>query len=102
MSYELRIERQFDATPEVVFDNKRFSENCWTHSAPDLVKLAGLEETRVADIFANPVFEKNWLVVKDWNEKARYENTSHHKAKRLYAAITDNLNGVMPWIRARW
>ncbi len=90
------------AAPEVIFENKKFSESCWTHSVLDLVKLAGLEATRVADAAANPVLLKNWLVVKDWSEKARYQTTSHHKAKKLYAAITDKPNGVMQWIRARW
>jgi len=68
----------------------------------ELVKQAGLATTRVADAAANPALHKNWLAVKDWNEKSRYETTSHQKAKRLYAAITDKPNGVMQWIRARW
>src|SRR6476619_6836322 len=58
------------ATPEVIFENKKFSENCWTHSLSELVKQAGLETRRAADGAANPVLGKNWLVVKDWSEKA--------------------------------
>jgi HEPN domain-containing protein len=90
------------AAPEVIFENRRFSENCWTHSILDLVKLAGLEATRAADAAANPVLEKNWLVVKDWSEKDRYQATPQRKAKKLYAAITDKPYGVMQWIRSRW
>ena len=90
------------AAPEAIFENRKFSENCWTHSALDLVKLASLETTRAADAAANPALSQNWFVVKDWSEKARYQTTSHHKAKKLYAAITDKPNGVMPWIRAHW
>ena len=33
---------------EVIFDDKKFSEKCWTHALIDLVKLAGLEAARVA------------------------------------------------------
>jgi hypothetical protein len=88
--------------PEVIFENRRFSDSCWTHSVLDLVKLAGLEAARAADTIGNPGLGKSWLVVKDWSEKARYLATSHQKAKRLYAAITDSPNGVMQWIRARW
>jgi hypothetical protein len=66
------------------------------------MKLASLEAARVADATVNVAFARNWFVVKDWKETVRYQNTSHHKAKRLYAAITDKTNGVMPWIRARW
>jgi HEPN domain-containing protein len=90
------------AFPEVIFDTKRFSELCWTHDVLELVKHAGLEPTRVADAAANPLFHKNWLVVRDWSEKSRYQTTSHQKAKKLYAAIADQPNGVMSWIRARW
>jgi HEPN domain-containing protein len=90
------------ATPEVIFETKKFSENCWTHSALELVKLAGLEAARAADAAANPALLKNWLTVKDWSEKARYQTVSHQKAKKLYAAITDKPDGVMQWIRAHW
>jgi hypothetical protein len=88
--------------PELIFDDRKFSERCWTHSPLELVKLAGLEAQRAADATANPTFGKNWLAVKDWSEQSRYENTSHQNAKRLYAAIADKRNGVMQWLRARW
>ena len=72
------------------------------HGLLHLVKMADLEGARAADAVANPALGKNWLVVKDWSEKARYNTTSHQKAKKLYNAITDTTNGVMQWIRARW
>lgn len=90
------------ATPEVIFDNKRFSEHCWTHNLADLVKQADLETARLAAVAANPAFLRNWFTVKDWSEQARYETHPHHKAKRLYAAIADQSNGVMPWVRMYW
>jgi HEPN domain-containing protein len=90
------------ATPEVIFEDRKFSEKCWTHSLFDLVKMANLETTRATDAAANPALAKNWLIVQDWNEKARYKTTSHQKAKKLYDAITDNSNGVMQWIKAHW
>jgi hypothetical protein len=90
------------AGPEVIFGDKKFSEKCWTHSILDLVKMADLEGTREADAVANAVLGQNWLVVKDWSEKARYITTSQQKAEKLYDAITDNANGVMQWIRVRW
>ncbi len=90
------------ATPEVIFDDRKFSEKCWTHSVLELVKMADLDAARLADSAANPDLGNNWLVVKDWNELARYKTTSHQKAKKLYHAITDKKNGVMQWIRGRW
>ena len=88
--------------PEVIFDIKKFSENCWTHNLFELVKLAGLEPRRAADIAANSVLHNHWLTLKDWSEKARYQTTSQQKAKKLYQAITDKTNGGMQWIRVHW
>jgi hypothetical protein len=90
------------AAAEVIFDDRRFSERCWTHKAFDLVELAALEATRAADAAGNPALHHNWLVVKDWSDTTRYKTVPHHKAKRLYRAITDTPNGVMQWIRAHW
>jgi hypothetical protein len=69
-------------TPEVIFEDRKFSENCWTHSLLQLVKHADLESVRVADIAANPSLNQNWATVKDWTEQARYRTTTHQKAKR--------------------
>jgi len=93
---------RLSATPEVIFETRRFSEFCWTHDFPELMKHADLEAARAADAAANPAFRQNWLTVKDWDETARYETVSHQKAKKLYAAIADKPNGVMQWIKARW
>jgi hypothetical protein len=96
------IMARLETTPEVIFQDRKFSERCWTHNFDDLVRLADLEATRVADRNANRALRHNWQVVSDWTEQSRYQTTPHHKAKKLYNAITDNLNGVMPWIRAHW
>ena len=90
------------AAPEVIFETRKFSENCWTHSIQELVKLAGLHTAQVAAGASNPVLGENWIYAKDWNEKSRYQTVSHQKAKKLYAAIADTSNGVMQWIRGRW
>jgi len=90
------------AAPEVIFEDRKSSEKCWTHSIMELVKLAGLEPTRVADALANPSLREHWLVVNAWNESTRYKSVPHQKAKKLYKAITHNSNGVMKWIRAHW
>jgi HEPN domain-containing protein len=90
------------AEPEVIFDERRFSERCWTHTLRELVALAGLEATRVAEMNANRLLHRHWIIVKDWSENSRYQTTSHQKAKKLVHAITDKTNGVMSWIRGRW
>jgi HEPN domain-containing protein len=87
---------------EVLFEERKFSEKCWTHEVMELIKLAGLESSRAADAAANKRLRDNWLIVKDWSEKTRYQTPSHQRAKRLYRAITDIPYGVMPWIWVRW
>ena len=89
-------------TMGVIFKEKKFSEQCWSHKVEDLVGLAGLYAELDAEIAANLRFWDNWLIVKAWNEKSRYELQTQAKAEELFNAITDHVNGVMPWIRSRW
>jgi hypothetical protein len=84
------------------YPDKRFASDCYTHDIEVLVKLAGLKPTRDADAGANALLGTNWLIVKDWSESSRYQRNTHPQAQELYNAITDNTNGVLPWIKAHW
>ncbi len=86
----------------VIFEDKKFSEKCWTHDLLELVKLARLEKKRGNVIAANPAFDKSWQVVERWTEASRYQQMSRTEAEELYSAITDAVDGVMPWIRSHW
>ena len=86
----------------VIFEDRRFSDKCWTHSIAALVELAGLDAAFDAGIATNPVLKNNWSIVQDWSERARYQTTPEGDARNLFDAITDPLNGVMQWIRVRW
>jgi hypothetical protein len=55
-----------------------------------------------ADLQQNADLGLNWQHVKDWSETARYEQKTEAQARRLFEAVTDAANGVLPWIRARW
>jgi len=92
------VERNAD----VVFREKRFSEACWTHDIEKLVSLAGLRAQRDADVAANTVLDDNWLIVKEWRESVRYQTTTQLKAEKLFQAVSDIANGVLPWIRNHW
>jgi HEPN domain-containing protein len=86
----------------VIFLDRRFAEKCWTHDIETLVKAADLEVTRGLEISANADLGLSWQHVKDWSEIARYEQKTEAQARRLFEAVTDAANGVLPWIRARW
>jgi hypothetical protein len=94
--------RHVAAHSEVIFQQKEFSREAWTHDIEALVKLAGMRDLRNDAVQANPVLGTNWQLVKDWNEKSRYELKTKDQAEQLYSAVTDPNNGVMPWIRAHW
>src|SRR6202035_1492818 len=69
------------AAPEVIFIEKGFSQKCWTHDIEDLVKLAGLDVSLVADAAANALLETNWLIAKDWTEELRYQMKTQKQAE---------------------
>jgi HEPN domain-containing protein len=91
-----------EKNPDIVFREKRFIEKCWTHDIATLVDASGLEAIRLADANANPALAVNWAVVGKWSEKTRYQFTPEADARRLYEAVTNLVNGVLPWIRTHW
>jgi hypothetical protein len=90
------------AFPEVIFEDKRFSQDAWSHDVENLVRLAGLEADRDAASLVNPVLHRNWQIARTWNEQSRYMRKTQAEAQQLFDAITDPAQGVMQWIRARW
>ncbi len=91
-----KLNNQYD------WPEKWFVTECHTHNILALVRLAGLEAARAADAAANPALALNWSIVKDWSERSRYERHSQAKAQKMIDAVIDNVNGVLPWIKARW
>ncbi len=94
--------RRLSAAPELIFLDKRFSKKCWTHDLEDLVKLADLHLDRDAAVAANVALGMNWQTVKVWNEQDRYRMKTELEARELVIAVTDNTNGVLPWIKGHW
>jgi hypothetical protein len=86
----------------IIFQDKKFAERCFTHDIEALVKAANLEITRDVAIAANPDLGVNWQFVKDWKVDIRYQERNEFDARSLYEAITNDANGVLPWIKARW
>jgi hypothetical protein len=87
---------------DIIYRERKYSENCWTHDIGTLVQASGLDAIRLAEANANPDFGVNWGHVQKWSEKTRYQFTPDSDAMRLYEAVTHNVNGVLPWIRIHW
>jgi hypothetical protein len=85
-----------------VFTDKKFAEWCWTHDFERLVELSGLIAEHDAQIAASPAFLGHWGTTILWDETSRYKQKGQQEAEQLYEAITNNSDGVMPWIRKYW
>lgn len=90
------------AHPEVIYEDRRFSLDAWTHDIESLVRVANLKAVRDADAAAHPALYTNWQRVKDWSEQARYLQKTQAEAERLFEAVTHPNDGAMRWIRLRW
>jgi hypothetical protein len=85
-----------------IFQDRKFSEKCWTHDLKDLLALANLEPTLDADAAANAALAANWAVAKGWRETSRYEQKTQPEARAMYDAIAHYPDGVLAWLRIRW
>jgi hypothetical protein len=84
------------------YPDKDFASKCYTHNIETLVDVSGLKSQRDADKTANVALGANWLIVKDWSERSRYQQWTELQARKLFAAVTDAANGVLPWIKVHW
>lgn len=91
-----KMTNQFD------FPDKERAVKCYTHNIEELVRLAGLRSARDGDSKSNPLLEANWFIASDWDEQSRYELWAEIDSRKLFNAVTDPTNGVMPWIMVRW
>jgi len=81
------------------FPDKQLANDSHTHNLAALLRVAKLDDDFAN---ANTELKDNWIIVKEWSERSRYERHTVEDAKDLFAAITDSTDGVLPWIKARW
>ncbi|MHB1422186.1 MAG: hypothetical protein ACYC3I_03100 [Gemmataceae bacterium] len=86
----------------IIFDDPKFLAGCRTHKLEDLLKLANLQAAHGVAVGAKPVLLGNWSAATNWTEESRYEQRSKKDAEELYEAITNNPDGVLPWIKLHW
>ena len=84
------------------FPDKDLALRSYTHKIEVLVEVAGLAMRRKNDVIANPSLGNNWQLVKDWDEKARYQLWTERQARDIFQAVTDTTNGVLPWVKRNW
>ncbi len=86
------------------FPDKILAEKAYTHDLIWLLDLAGLRLPlqQATTLAANSNLGINWQHVKDWSERARYQQKTEAQARRLYQAVIDPTNGVPQWIKSHW
>jgi len=77
-------------------------ERIWNHDLVELMAEAELKDAKDDESRRNPAFAENWLVVKDWTVKSRYDRVSQVQAEDLFSAIVAATHGVFPWLRRNW
>ena len=89
-------------TNQYDFPDKDLALKSYTHDIEGLLVVAELKTQRNADGISNPARRDSWITLKDWNEQARYKRWTEAQARKLFTAVTDTTNGVLPWIMVRW
>lgn len=96
------IVKRIEVDPGLIFELRRFSEDCWTHDFEKLVRLAELDEALKIERTANKSFDQHWLKACDWSERSRYQNKVRAAANGLYEAVANKSNGVLRWVKGHW
>lgn len=76
-----------------------------THDLDRLINLAGLSKKLDIKKLANQEFDKNWSLIKSWDETIRYKpigNKQLSEATATIKAIEDVNDGVLTWIKSTW
>jgi len=85
------------------FPDKKLVSDSHTHDLNKLLSLSGLRAAFDVRTRTDSAFAVNWATTKDWNESFRYSTSvSDILARDLHAAISDPINGVLPWLRTQW
>ena len=88
-----------------VFQDAANIKDCRTHDFRQLVRLSGLEDELGARRLGEARFAANWDRTVRWKVSDRYSNRSEAteaEAREIYAAITDETDGVLTWIMTFW
>ncbi len=94
------IAKQFYAN---TVPDKNLVNSVYQHKIEGLVGVAELKQALKQERNADPDFDTNWNVVKDWKPERRYQTAATRRdAHDLYDAITDPGHGVFQWLQRHW
>ena len=83
--------------------DKKLVNSFYTHRLDELLTISGVKSDMEIHAKADSNFEINWNTVRDWSESARYEiGSTEAVAQGMYDAVTNDVSGVLPWLKTRW
>lgn len=90
-------------TKKYDFPDKDRVNQSYVHDLNKLMDVAGLREKLSVKMKQDNDFAASWNTVKDWSEKCKYLQTiDKKKAEALLMAISDEKNGILPWLKNFW
>jgi hypothetical protein len=89
--------REFD------FPDKRLVERSYTHNLAQLLEVSGVKGPFEEEVAWNHVRRSQWEIVRDWTEASRYDvATTEEAARDMLAAVGDENNGILVWLKQYW
>ena len=82
---------------------RSFVNGFYTHRFDELLRISGFVSFLIEQNSKDPQFRENWETLDDWNEALRYNpDVTEEEARDLFAAVSDPLHGVLPWLKTLW
>lgn len=83
--------------------DRKLVNDLYTHELNKLLTVAELKPEYDKVSKANPDFELNWTIVKDWSEQSRYTSgITKNRVKDFQSAVLSRKNGILPWLQKWW
>ncbi len=82
------------------FPDKSDASDSHTHNLQNLLRLSGVGE-KLNDFRDDPVLERRWAIVKQWNEASRYHKQGKGKAGAIIDAVA-GVRGLLECIKEHW
>ena len=83
--------------------DRKLVNSFYTHDLEELLAISGVKSLKEARAKVDSAFEINWNTVRDWKETKRYElGVTEALAREMYEAATNDVSGVLPWLKTQW
>lgn len=90
-------------TKRFEFPDKPIADAAWKHDLNVLIKTAKLEILLDDTRKQSPAFAQNWSTIEKWRIESRYDPaTTRRTASDLLLSVTQQTEGVLPWLQIYW